>query len=182
MLFLKTPIEGLYKIELEKFEDYRGFFARIFCKKEFENQRLKNNIVQINNSYNKKKGTLRGLHYQLPPKAEVKIIRCIRGSIFDVVIDLRKDSPTFLKWFGCELNENNKKMLYVPEGFAHGFLTLEDDTEIIYFTTEFYSPQYERCIRWNDPKFSIQWPFEPTVISEKDRNAIDFDMKYHLGG
>jgi dTDP-4-dehydrorhamnose 3,5-epimerase len=180
MNFNKTKFPEVYLIDLEKYGDDRGFFARAFCVKEFEEYDLDNRIVQVNNSLSAEKGTLRGMHYQLPPNAETKIIRCIRGSLYDVIIDLRKDSPTFLKWYGAELTADNRKMLYVPGGFAHGFITLEDNTEAIYFVTEFYSPEMERGIRWNDPAFAIDWPIHPRVISEKDRNHRDFDPSYHL--
>jgi dTDP-4-dehydrorhamnose 3,5-epimerase len=124
--------------------------------------------------------TLRGLHYQLPPRAEVKIVRCIRGSLFDVILDIREGSSTFGEWFGVELSAENRRMLYVPRGFAHGFMTLEDHTEAFYLVTEFYSPELERGIRWNDPKFGIRWPAEPRVVSEKDQSHRDFDADFHL--
>jgi dTDP-4-dehydrorhamnose 3,5-epimerase len=180
MKFIETPLKGSFVIELEKKEDDRGFFARIFCRQEFSKLGLNNEIVQINNSLSIKKGTLRGMHYQLPPKAEDKIIRCIKGALYDVIIDLREDSKTFGKWFGILLSEDNRKMLYVPKGFAHGFITLQDYTEAFYLVTEYYSQNHERGIRWNDPKFNIIWPIEPTIISEKDKNFPDFDPNIHL--
>ncbi len=180
MLFLETPLKGAFIIELEKKEDSRGFFARAFCKHEFEKYKLNANIVQANNSFSLKKGTLRGMHYQVPPSAEDKIIRCIRGSLYDVIIDLRVDSPTHCQWFGIELSAENRKMLYVPKGFAHGFITLEDNTEAFYLVTEFYSPEHERGIRWNDPKFNIKWPINPIIISEKDNNYPYFDDSMYL--
>jgi len=180
MIFNKTPLGGAYLIDLEKKGDDRGFFARFFCVNEYEKLNLDSKIVQINNSLSAQKGILRGMHYQLPPKAETKIVRCIRGALYDVILDLRLDSPTFGKWFGVELNEHNRRMMYVPKCFAHGFLTLEDDTEALYLVTESYAPDRERCIRWNDPAFHIEWPFEPIVISPKDQKAPDFDRKYHL--
>jgi dTDP-4-dehydrorhamnose 3,5-epimerase len=180
MKFVETPLQGAYLIELEKRGDDRGFFARAFCKNEFETNHLINNIVQINNSLSKDKGTLRGMHYQLSPKSEDKIIRCIRGSLFDVIIDLRPASETFKQWFGTELNAENRNSLYVPKGFAHGFITLEENTESFYLVTEFYSPQYERGIRYNDPAFNIKWPIDPIVISEKDNNHPYFNPDYHL--
>jgi dTDP-4-dehydrorhamnose 3,5-epimerase len=180
MLFSETPLKGSYLINLEKREDDRGFFARFFCKNEFEGLGLDYNIVQINNSLSKDKGTLRGVHYQLTPKEETKIVRCIKGKLYDVIVDLRKDSATFLKWFGAELSEENRTMMYVPKGFAHAFLTMTENTEAFYLTTEFYAPELERGIRWNDPKIGIKWPFAPVVISEKDNKHPDFDFHYHL--
>jgi dTDP-4-dehydrorhamnose 3,5-epimerase len=180
MIFTETPLKGAYVIELKKIGDDRGFFARTFCKNEFSGHGLNNEIVQINNSLSADKGTLRGMHYQLPPKAEDKIVRCIKGSLFDAIIDIRPDSETFGKWFGIELSAENRKMLFVPKGFAHGFITLEDNTEAFYLVTEFYGPDYERGIRWNDPKFNIDWPIDPIIISDKDQNHPDFDPDYHL--
>jgi dTDP-4-dehydrorhamnose 3,5-epimerase len=137
-------------------------------------------FCQVNNSLSAQKGTLRGMHYQLPPKAETKIVRCVRGAFFDMILDIRNGSPTFGKSFGAELSAENRLMMYVPKGFAHGFLTLADDTEAFYFVDEFYAPDYERCIRYNDPKFALEWPTAPTVISDKDRNQSDFDPARHL--
>ncbi len=181
MKFKETPLKGAYTIDLEKRGDDRGFFARFFCVNEFDNLNLDNKIVQINNSLSKEKGTLRGVHYQLAPKAETKIVRCVKGSLFDVIVDLRKDSPTFGKWFGETLTADNRKMMYVPKGFGHGFLTLEDNSEALYLVTDFYSPEHERGIKWNDSFFNISWPFKPVVVSEKDQNHPDFNLKYHLG-
>lgn len=181
MKFIETPLKGCFVIELEKREDERGFFARAFCTKEFGEHGLDSAIVQINNSLSVDKGTLRGMHYQLAPKAETKMVRCIKGSLFDVAVDLRKDSPTFLKWFGTELSAENRKMLFVPKGFAHGFLTLEANTEAFYLVTECYSPEHERGIRYNDPRINIQWAGEPKVVSEKDLKHPDFNESYHLG-
>lgn len=180
MKFTPTPLNGAYLIDLEKKEDERGFFARSFCVNEFENQQLEHNIVQINNSLSVTKGTLRGMHYQLAPKAETKIVRCITGSLYDVIIDLRKESPTFGKWFGHELSAQNRTMLYVPKGFAHGFITLTDNTEALYLVTEFYAASQERGIRYNDPYFDIRWPITPVVVSEKDQHHPDFNEAYHL--
>jgi dTDP-4-dehydrorhamnose 3,5-epimerase len=182
MIFTEAPLSGAYLIEPEKRSDERGFFARIFCEKEFSEQHLASRFVQANNSLAQTKGTLRGMHYQLQPAAEVKLVRCIRGALYDVILDLRDGSPTFGKHFGIELTGENRKMLYVPKGFSHGFITLEDDTETLYFVDEFYSPERERGIRWNDPRFGIQWPLEPVVISEKDSSHPDFDPEYHLKG
>jgi len=179
MKFNPTPLADAYTIDLEKREDDRGFFARFFCVNEFDQAGLDRNIVQINNSLSKDKGTLRGMHYQLSPKAETKIVRCIKGSLYDVIVDLRPESPTFLKWFGAELSAENRTMMFVPKGFGHGFITLEENTEAFYLVTEFYSPEHERGLRWNDPKINIQWPVEPLIISDKDQNHRDFDIHYH---
>jgi dTDP-4-dehydrorhamnose 3,5-epimerase len=180
MKFNETPLKGAYLIDLEKRGDDRGFFARFFCINEYDKLKLGRNVVQINNSFSVYKGTLRGMHYQLPPKAETKIVRCVKGAFYDVIIDIRKNSATFGQWYGAELTAENRKMMYVPKEFAHGFLTLDDNTEAIYLVTEFYAPDQERCIRWNDPKFNIQWPFFPTIISDKDKNQSDYDIKDHL--
>lgn len=180
MKFIETPLSGAFIIELEKRGDDRGFFARAFCEREFRQHGLNPRIVQMNNSLSSQRGTLRGIHYQLAPKAEDKTFRCIRGSLFDVVVDLRPDSATFLQHFAVELTAENRKMVHVPQGCANSFLTLEDNTEILYFTSEFYSPENERGIRFNDPKLGIQWPMEPVVISDKDRNHPDFTPETHL--
>jgi dTDP-4-dehydrorhamnose 3,5-epimerase len=180
MIFTETPIPGTYVISLEKRGDDRGFFARTFCRREFEQHGLVTDFAQVNNSLSADKGTLRGMHYQLAPQSETKIVRCIRGGFYDVILDLRPGSPTFGKSFGIELNADNRLMLYVPKMFAHGFITLVDQTEAFYFVDEFYAPQAERIVRWNDPKFAIAWPAEPVVLSDKDRNARDFDPVYHL--
>lgn len=180
MKFVETPIRGAYLIHLEPRADDRGWFARFFCQQEFEAHGLCANVVQINNSANKYKHTLRGLHYQLQPKAENKIVRCIRGAFLDVVVDLRPNSPTFLQHFSTELSAENRATLYVPEGCATGLLTLVEDTESFYLTTQFYSPQYERGLRYNDPRLNIRWPVEPEVISDKDLKHPDFDPSIHL--
>jgi dTDP-4-dehydrorhamnose 3,5-epimerase len=179
MKFNPTPLADAYTIDLEKREDERGFFARFFCVNEFDKVGLDKNVVQINNSLSKDKGTLRGIHYQLAPKAETKIVRCIKGSLYDVIVDLRPNSPTFLKWFGATLSAENRTMMFVPKGFGHAFLTLEEDTEALYLVTEFYAPEHERGMRWNDPKIGIEWPIEPVIISDKDKNHPDFDIAYH---
>jgi len=180
MIFEETPIKGVYVIDLEKRSDSRGFFARAFCEREFEQHGLVTRFVQANTSLAMDKGTLRGMHYQLSPNAEVKIVKCIRGAVLDVIIDLREDSDSFGQYFSIELTAENRKMLYVPKGFAHGFLTLEPMTEAFYLVDEFYAPEMERGIRWNDPRFGIDWPFEPAVISDKDRSHRDFDPDFHL--
>ena len=180
MKFTETPLKGAYVIDLEKRGDDRGFFARFFCEREYQQHGLNSQIVQINTSASRIKGTLRGMHYQLAPKAEDKIVRCLRGALFDAIIDLRPDSPTFLKHFTIELTAENRTMLYVPKGFAHGFITLEPDTEAFYLVTEFYAPDRERGLRYNDPKFGISWPLEPVVISDKDKNQLNFNPEIHL--
>ena len=164
----QTKITDVSVILAEPFKDERGFFNRIFCQKELEVIRPDIVIAQINHSMTKQKGTIRGMHFQNPPHAEMKIVRCIKGSIFDVAVDLRKDSPTFLQWHGEELSAENMKAFVIPEGCAHGFQSLEDDVEMIYLHTQFYSKQSEGAIRYDEPKINIQWPLDHTVISEKD--------------
>ncbi len=181
MKFQETPIEGLYVIELEPRGDERGFFARGFCRDEFRAHGLVGEFVQVNDSLSARKGTLRGMHYQLPPDAETKLVRCIRGALWDVALDLRPESPSFGRWFGAELTAENRRMLYLPKGFAHGFVTLAEDTEAMYFVDAFYAPQQERGVRWDDPRFGIRWPLAPTVLSEKDQQHPDFDPAHHLG-
>jgi dTDP-4-dehydrorhamnose 3,5-epimerase len=165
--FLKTPLEGAYLIELDKRGDERGFFARLFCENEFEAAGLETRFVQINNSLTVKKGALRGLHYQLPPAAEVKVVRAMKGALWDVIVDLRAGSSTYLKWFGAELTEDNRSMMYVPRGFGHGFITLTDNVEALYLDSAFYSPEAERGLRWNDPAIGIDWPAEPRECRTK---------------
>jgi dTDP-4-dehydrorhamnose 3,5-epimerase len=174
MIFNKVQLSGVFLIELERIEDNRGFFARSWCKQEFGERGLRIEFVQCNISFNRKRGTLRGMHYQSAPSEEVKLVRCTKGSIYDVIIDLRRDSRTFLKWFSIELTEENRKMLYIPEGFAHGFLTLKDNTEVFYQMSEFYAPEHAKGVRWNDPAFKIKWPIDVKVISEKDNQIPDF--------
>ncbi len=180
MIFEETPLRGAYVIGLEKRSDERGFFARVFCTREFEEHGLVSGFVQVNNSLATEKGTLRGMHYQLAPKAEVKVVRCIKGGLQDVIIDLREGSETFGQHFSVLLTAENRKMLYVPKGFAHGFITLEPDTEAFYFVDEFYAPDLERGIRWDDPRFDIKWPLKPTVVSDKDQSHPDFNPEFHL--
>jgi len=179
MIFHQTPVADARVIELEKRGDDRGFFARFFCEREFGAEGLETRFVQANNSLSAKKGTLRGMHYQLAPSAEVKVVRCLKGALWDAILDLRPDSPTFLKWFGAELTAENRLMMYVPRGFAHAILTLTDDTEALYLVSDFYAPQEERGIRWNEPRFGIEWPIEPAEISEKDAAWPDFDPEFH---
>lgn len=177
MKFFETSLKGAFVIDLEKREDERGFFARTWDKDEFEAHGIYRIPVQTNMSFSKKKGTIRGMHYQLAPHQESKVIRCVNGAIYDVIIDLRPDSLTFKKWFGVELSAENHKMLFVPEGFAHGFLTLKDNTEVIYQVSAFYNFESERIIRYNDPSFNIKWPIEVTVLSEKDKTNPDYKEK-----
>ena len=168
MRFYPTKISGAYVIELEPVQDERGFFARTFCQTEFEDHGLCGTFVQCSSSYSLKKGTLRGMHYQVPPHEEVKLVWCLRGSIYDVIVDLRLESETFRHWVSLELNTVNGKMLYIPGGCAHGLLTLEDDTEVFYQMSEFYHPESAQGFRWDDPAFRITWPFSPRVISAND--------------
>ncbi|BAY23466.1 dTDP-4-dehydrorhamnose 3,5-epimerase [Calothrix sp. NIES-2100] len=170
MIFIKTELKDAFIIEVEKKQDNRGFFARSFCAQEFMAHGLKPKVAQCNLSFNYKKGTLRGMHYQLAPAAETKLIRCTKGAIYDVIIDMRPDSPTFLSHIGVELTADNHRALYVPEMFAHGYQALTDDAEVVYQVGEFYTPGYERGLRYDDPFFNIQWPLEVTEISEKDLN------------
>ena len=181
MFFSPIALPGAYLIDLDKKTDCRGFFARAFCEQEFAQHRLVTHFCQVNNSLSSKKGTLRGMHYQLAPKAETKIVRCIRGALYDIILDLRTDSSTFGKSFGVELAADDRRMIYVPKGFAHGFITLTENTEAFYFVDEFYSPEHERGIRYDDPKFGLQWPSAPSVISEKDKAYRIFDPVWHLG-
>ncbi len=169
MIFSETKLKGVYIIDLEKVEDERGFFARTFCQEEFKAHGLNPRFVQSNVSLNRKKGTLRGMHYQAPPYQEAKLVRCTRGGLYDVAVDLRVDSPTFKQWVGVELTAENHRMLYIPEGCAHGFQTLEDNTEVVYQMSEFYHPESARGVRWDDPALGIQWALTPALISERDR-------------
>tara|TARA_B110000008_G_scaffold20718_1_gene19106 strand:- start:187 stop:735 length:549 start_codon:yes stop_codon:yes gene_type:complete len=170
MNFTESPIKGVFEIDIEKIEDDRGFFARSFCATEFKNMNLCDTFVQSNLSFNKEVGVLRGMHYQASPFDEVKLVSCKQGSIFDVVVDLREDSPTYLNWFGCELNDTNYKSLYVPSGCAHGYQTLQPNCSVAYMVSNFYSPSHERGVRYDDPLFNISWPLPISDISEKDRD------------
>ena len=174
MIFTETKLSGAYVIDIEKHEDERGFFARSWCEREFEAHGLNPRLVQCNISFNSRKGTMRGMHYQAKPYEEAKLIRCTMGSIYDVIVDFRPDSPGFKQFASVVLTPRNRRMLYVPEGFAHGFLTLEDDTEVFYQMSEFYAPESARGFRWNDPSFAIEWPSDIQVVSERDRNYPDF--------
>lgn len=180
MIFRETALHGVYLIDLESRGDARGFFARLFCREEFLKRGLIADFPQINNSLSVERGTLRGMHYQVAPHGEDKVIRCIQGRLYDVVLDLRPDSPTFGHSFGAELSAENRSMMYVPKGCAHGFQTLDRETEAVYLVSHPYCPSSERIVRWNDPQFKIEWPIDPTVLSEKDANAPDFDAGYHL--
>jgi dTDP-4-dehydrorhamnose 3,5-epimerase len=174
MIFTETKIKGVYIIEPELLTDERGFFARTFCKEEFEKLGLDTSIVQCNLSYNKKKGTLRGMHYQDQPYEEAKIVSCTRGSIYDVVVDLRKDSQTYLKWAAQELSDENYKIMYIPKGCAHGFQTLKDNTVVFYQMTEFFHSEFAQGVRWDDPVFGIQWPTGKKIISKKDNQFPEY--------
>ena len=179
MKFIPTHLKEAYVIELEPYRDERGFFARTFCKNEFSVIGHRKEFVQFNHSLTKSKGTLRGMHYQIPPSAETKLIRCICGEVYDVIVDLRSDSSTFLQHFHILLSEENLKMIYVPEGFAHGFQTLADNSQMIYHHTAFYDPANERGLRFNDPALRIAWPLDPVNMTEKDQNypLIDNNFK-----
>lgn len=168
MIFEQTPLDGAYLIDLEKYEDERGFFARTFCRREFEDHGLETNMVQSNVSFSARRGTLRGMHFQEEPHAEAKLVRCTRGGLFDVIVDLRPWSATFTDWFGLELSASNYRMMYVPEGFAHGFITLAANTEVTYQVSAFYAPEAENGFRYDDPAIGIHWPIPVEVVSEKD--------------
>jgi dTDP-4-dehydrorhamnose 3,5-epimerase len=176
MIFTETKLDGAFLIDIEERTDERGFFARSWCQKEFEQHGLVPRVVQANISFNHKKGTVRGMHYQASPYEETKLVRCTRGAIYDVIVDLRKGSPTYCQWLSAELTADNRRMLFVPEGYAHGFQTLTDATEVCYQVSQFYTPGAERGARFNDPAFSIRWPLDVTVISEKDANWADFQI------
>jgi dTDP-4-dehydrorhamnose 3,5-epimerase len=170
MKFIETPLKDAFVIELTPFRDRRGEFARLFCKEELKAIGHSKEILQINHSISRNKGALRGMHYQRPPKTEVKIVRCIRGAVYDVIIDIRRGSESFLKWHGERITEDNLLAMYIPEGFAHGFQTLEPESELLYFHSAFYDPEYEGAIRFDDPKIGIKWPIEISEMSERDRS------------
>jgi dTDP-4-dehydrorhamnose 3,5-epimerase len=175
MKFSETKLPGVYIIEVECLDDERGYFARTFCREEFEKHGLNSSVAQCNLSYNRKKGTLRGMHYQVAPYGEAKLITCITGSVYDVVVDLRSDSMTYCGWLATELSaRGRRRMLYIPEGLAHGFQTLEDHSEVFYQMSQFYVPGSARGVRWNDPAFGIQWPEGRRILSERDGNFSDF--------
>jgi dTDP-4-dehydrorhamnose 3,5-epimerase len=174
VIFKETELNGAFVIDMERLSDGRGFFARSFCRKEFEDHGIDPHISQCNVSFNKKRGTLRGMHWQASPFEEAKLVRCTQGDVFDVIIDLRPVSKTYKKWIGVELTAENRTMLYVPKGFAHGFVTRKDSTEVFYQMSQSYVPGAARGIRYNDPTFNIQWPEKIREISERDRNYPDF--------
>ena len=176
MKFKETKLKGAYIIELEKLEDERGYFARAWCQQEFLKNGLDAVLVQCNVSYNPRRGTLRGMHYQDSPHAETKLVRCTRGAIYDVIVDLRPDSETFLQWTAAELTPDNGRMMYVPKGFAHGFQTLEDHSMVFYQVSEFYARDYCRGVCWNDPQINICWPCDVTVISTQDKGWEDLNL------
>ncbi|HEY1308748.1 MAG TPA: dTDP-4-dehydrorhamnose 3,5-epimerase [Vicinamibacterales bacterium] len=175
MVFTETGLSGAVIVDVERHTDERGFFARSWCTREFQERGLSPLVVQCNVSGNAVKGTLRGMHYQVAPHAEVKLVRCTKGAIYDVIVDLRESSPTFLRHVGVELTAENHRALYIPEGFAHGFMTLQDDSEVFYQMSAFYEPGAARGVRWNDPAFAITWPLPVTVISKRDQELPDFN-------
>jgi dTDP-4-dehydrorhamnose 3,5-epimerase len=177
VLFSPTAIPGVWVIEPERHRDERGFFARTWCAHEFAERALETRVAQCSLSFNHRRGTLRGLHYQAPPFAEVKLVRCTRGALFDIAVDLRPDSPTFRRWVGVELTPENGRALYVPRGFAHGFLTLADATEVAYQISAEYSPAQGRGVRWNDPFFGVAWPGPVEVIAARDRDYPDANVE-----
>jgi dTDP-4-dehydrorhamnose 3,5-epimerase len=167
--FVETPIAGLFVVEIEPRNDDRGFFARSFCVDEFQAHGLERTVDQCNVSFNAKAGTLRGLHYQVEPHGEAKLVRCTRGAIFDVAVDIRPGSNTYLKWYAADLTSENRRMMFIPQGFAHGFQTLVDESEVFYLMFESYHPESARGLRWDDPRIGIAWPLAELIISEKDR-------------
>ncbi len=168
MIFTESSLPGAYTIDMVRAQDERGFFARSFCAEEFAARGLPSEMPQSSVSYNVRKGTLRGLHYQTPPHGEAKLVRCTAGAVFDVIVDLRSDSPTQRLWFGAELTADNRRAIFIPKGFAHGFITLRDDTELLYMISVPHAPESESGLRWNDPTLAVQWPIEPVVISARD--------------
>jgi dTDP-4-dehydrorhamnose 3,5-epimerase len=174
MIFTETKLAGAFLIDLDRKEDVRGYFARVFCVEEFRAKGLNPEVAQSSISFNRRKGTLRGMHWQAAPKAEAKLVRCSRGAIFDVIVDLRPKSPTRLQHITAELSEENGRMLYVPEGLAHGFQTLANETEVFYQMTEFFAPGCGRGARWNDPAFEIAWPLPDPIMNDRDRSWPDF--------
>jgi dTDP-4-dehydrorhamnose 3,5-epimerase len=174
MTFTKLDLPGVFLVQPELHTDERGFFARTWCQEEFKSHGLDDRLVQCSLSFNARKGTLRGMHYQEAPYREAKLVRCSHGSVYDVIVDLRAESATFLRHVGVELTQNNRAMLYVPEGFAHGFITLADNSEVTYHISEFWSPEHARGVRWNDRAFGIKWPLAPSIMSDRDRSYPDF--------
>jgi len=179
VIFTPTKLRDAYIVEIERREDDRGFFARSWCQREFAEQRMVSALAQVNVSFSRKRGTLRGMHYQMKPYEETKLLRCTRGAIYDVIIDLRPNSTTYGQWVGVDLTADNYKMVFVPEGFAHGFETLSDNAEVTYQVSQFFTPEAERGIRYNDPAFGIQWPVKVEVISAKDASWPDYSPNAH---
>jgi dTDP-4-dehydrorhamnose 3,5-epimerase len=177
LLFTETKLKGAFVLELEQLKDERGFFARSWCQREFEKHQLVANLVQCSVSFNRKRGTLRGLHYQAAPHAEAKLVRCTQGAIYDVIVDVRPESPTYKQWAAVELSAENRLQMYIPPGLAHGFQTLEDATEVFYQMSELYEPSSAKGIRWNDPAFHIEWPRVSTrILSARDNNYPNFEF------
>jgi dTDP-4-dehydrorhamnose 3,5-epimerase len=176
MIFEETTLKGAFMIEPQRRGDERGFFARTWCQREFDAEGLPQEWVQCNISFSRQRGTLRGMHYQAAPYEEAKLVRCTMGAIYDVIIDLRHESPSFRQWLALELTADNRRMLFIPQGFAHGFQTLADDTEVFYQMSQLYAPEYARGVRWDDPAFGISWPAEKRIISERDRSFPDFPL------
>lgn len=175
MKFTETILPGAYIVELEPIRDRRGFFSRVICHREFDALGLITDFVQANLTFSEKRGTLRGMHYQIAPHKEIKLVRCTRGAVYDVIVDMRPDSPTYLQWLSLELNADNRRMIYIPGEFAHGYMTLQDETEVFYEVGQFYAPEYERGFRWNDPAVNIEWPeIEPLILSNKDQTWPNF--------
>jgi dTDP-4-dehydrorhamnose 3,5-epimerase len=175
MIFEPTSIDGAFVVKLEPHRDERGFFARTWCRDEYLDRGLEGELAQCSISFNARRGTLRGLHYQAPPHAETKLVRCTRGRVYDVIVDLRATAPTFKRWFATELSADNRNMIYIPRGLAHGFLTLEDHTELAYQMSTSYRPESARGVKYDDPQFAIDWPFEPVLIGARDLAHAPFD-------
>lgn len=178
MIINETPIPGAYLVEMQPFADDRGWFSRFYCKNEFAAIDFHGEWVQMNHSYTSKKGTVRGMHFQFPPHSEIKLVRCIRGKVFDVIVDLREGSDTFLKWFGIELSAENKKAIFIPEGIAHGFQTMENDCELIYCHSNFFAKAVEGGVRYNDPIVNIPWPLDVLEVSRRDKEHTLLDLNY----
>lgn len=173
MILTETKLKGAYIIDIHPIHDERGFFARSWCRKDFERHGLDTTLSQCNVSFNKHRHTLRGMHYQVAPHGETKIVRCTMGAVYDVIVDMRSESPTRYQWIGAELSAENRRTLYVPKGFAHGFITLADDSEVNYMVSNEYNPDAARGVRWNDPAFGIEWPAQPAIIIHRDANYPD---------
>ena len=181
MRFTETKLPGAYIVELEPIRDNRGFFSRVICRREFDELGLTTDFVQANLTFSRRRGTLRGMHYQIAPHKEIKLVRCTRGAIYDVIVDMRPDSPAYLQWLALELTADNRRMIYIPGEFAHGYLTLRDNTEVFYEVAQYYAPEYERGFRWDDPAINIEWPkIEPLILSDKDRAWPDFTPEFSV--